>query len=1064
MSDPAVVVRATTRQSFTVGATASDASSYAAAASASGIISGSNSQSSNIDDSAVRVDMNRVHQARQAQEAQRKSGSSGDHRRSRNDHGKQAGADDKSHHRHKHRVTRESPSDSFSGKYAVDVRGVSHSYDGKKDVLHKLDLQIETGQIYGLLGPSGCGKTTLIKALLAQLDPKEGDIKIFGEKPGSVNSQVPGHDVGYMPQEIALYDEFTVQQNLHFFAKMHHMNEKDFQRRAKYLCKLLDLQDPNGKNAGQLSGGQKRRASLACGLLHSPKLLILDEPTVGVDPTLRSKIWKYLVKISRDEGTTVLLTTHYIEEARRAHRVGLMRDGKMLKQGTPKEIMKQSHCKTLEASFLKICKEDEKKSEEEGKKKEKRGDDQKGWCGGWWGGGSGGGRGRGRHNHESEEEEDDSSDEPSEQDEDDLSGLEDAADAGAGGMSEEDEAEAAAKNEGGGGGAGADAGGDNNADDEDDDEYDDHDVDAAKGSGKKQSNKHGKTFAGLKHDDFHEPLLPGGATSPLGATAAGNKQGQQRSRHSRPAHSPQHLQSPEVPSGDADDDVHYGGGGWQNKDKGGSEANRKANKPGNDEQQHGTGSGGGGKVQGWDKFSTTLALPRWPQLFGLCWKNVMRMLKGVAAMIFQFILPSIQVILFCVAIGKDPQHIHFGIVNHDAVGNNLLGTATLPAYLAHQVHLTNSPRHHPAHTLPEWAAHIVRTSGQAGVLGSIQTNVAAVTIADDPPKPVPADFLSASFIAELDDHFITRNYASEAQARDAVTTNAVWGYVYIPTNFTLNTLARVASAMIDPLAPISNDTLANSTLRYTLDMSNEQMTIFLVKSISASYSSLIHNYAPDLEKNAPLQMNDPVYGDPDASFTDFVAPGIIITIAFSGSIGLTAITFVLDKKTGNLDRIWASGVRASEIMLAQVLTQLIIFVVQIALLLMFGLLVFHLPSKGSVLLLYIICVLLGVTGMMLGLVIASKVTEERDAMQLALGLFFPALLLSGVMWPVESIPTPLYQISLGLPTTWAAEAGRSIMSRGWGIEHRQVWLGLVVPLAWSFVFFLWAAKSLRPKK
>jgi ABC-type multidrug transport system fused ATPase/permease subunit len=199
MSDPAVVVRATTRQSFTVGAT-SDAASYAAAASASGVISGSNTQSNSIDDNTgtVRVDMNRVHEARQAQEERRKSSSSNsnDHYRSRNDHGKQAGADDKPHHRHKHRVTRESPSDSFSGKYAVDVSGVSHSYDGKKDVLHKLDLQIETGQIYGLLGPSGCGKTTLIKALLAQLDPKEGDIKIFGEKPGSVNSQVPGHDVG----------------------------------------------------------------------------------------------------------------------------------------------------------------------------------------------------------------------------------------------------------------------------------------------------------------------------------------------------------------------------------------------------------------------------------------------------------------------------------------------------------------------------------------------------------------------------------------------------------------------------------------------------------------------------------------------------------------------------------------------------------------------------------------------------------------------------------------------------------------------------------------------------
>jgi hypothetical protein len=155
----------------------------------------------------------------------------------------------------------------------------------------------------------------------------------------------------------------------------------------------------------------------------------------------------------------------------------------------------------------------------------------------------------------------------------------------------------------------------------------------------------------------------------------------------------------------------------------------------------------------------------------VCWSDFLLLLSYC-----QFILPSIQVILFCVAIGKDPQHIHFGIVNHDAVGNNLLGTA-LPAYLAHQAHPTNSPHHHPAHTLPEWAAHVVRTGGQAGVLGPLQPSVAAVTIADDPPKPVPADFLSASFIAELDDHFITRNYASEAQARDAVETNAVWGYV-----------------------------------------------------------------------------------------------------------------------------------------------------------------------------------------------------------------------------------------------------------------------------------------------
>ena len=122
------------------------------------------------------------------------------------------------------------------------------------------------------------GKTTLIKVLLANLTPREGTVVIFGETPGSgPKSEVPGHDVGYMPQEIALYAEFTIYQNMHFYALMHGMTNDEFESRAKYLCKLLDLKEPKSKNAGKLSGGQQRRTSLACGLLHSPKLLILDE-------------------------------------------------------------------------------------------------------------------------------------------------------------------------------------------------------------------------------------------------------------------------------------------------------------------------------------------------------------------------------------------------------------------------------------------------------------------------------------------------------------------------------------------------------------------------------------------------------------------------------------------------------------------------------------------------------------------------------------------------------------------------------------------------------------------
>jgi len=1028
-----VVVRSTARQSFIVGArvpTDTQPAGVAAAAAAAAVPFTAGQPGTTAGSGHVRLDIAHVRaqqgsqqlgqgpqQSSSQQSKQRHGGDSSRNQR------RGSGAAEPSPARRKHSVTRKSPSDSFHGKYAVDVRGVTHSYDKKKDVLQKLDLQIEPGQIYGLLGPSGCGKTTLIKALLAQLDPKEGEIRVFGEKPGSANSEVPGHDVGYMPQEIALYDEFTIEQNLHFYGKVHNMPKKEFKKRSRYLCKLLDLKDPTGKNAGQLSGGQQRRASLACGLLHSPKLLILDEPTVGVDPTLRSKIWKYLGKISRDEGTTVLLTTHYIEEARRAHRVGLMRDGKMLRQGTPADIMKQTKCKTLEAAFLKICKKDEKEGEKEEKQHDEEEKRKKRGC---W---------PSKRNHSSDESDSPSDDEPSEKDEDDLSGEEEGA---GGGDAAKDADEAVAENEGAAaGGAGGDevdddgsGGGDSVREDEEADKA----RDARGSNGKEQARK---SFSGLKNDDFHQPLLAG-VSSPQGSSR-------------EPRRSPKqdkHLQSPE-PNDFGAEEVRPGGKPTWSAQGGKSGSKGKTSSDSDGE--------GDGELTGWDKFSTALALPRWPQLWGLCWKNLMRLRKGIAAMIFQFILPSIQVILFCVAIGKDPQHIHLGIVNHDAVGGYFppLPSAATGA-IGGPTDWALTPPTQPV--LPDWAAHIVRTGGNAGVLGSISAG------ADPDPKPVPADFLSRTFIEQLDSHFITHSYSSTDDAHRAVSTNAVWGYVLIPTNFTLNTLERIAAATVSPLAPIANDTLANSTLRYTLDMSNEQMTIFLVKSISESYRALIDTYAPGLEKQAPLQMDDPVYGDAKANFSDFVAPGIIITIAFSSSIGLTAITFVLDKKTGNLDRTWASGVRASEIMLAQVLTQLIIFVVQIGLLLVFGLLAFKLPSEGSVPLLFLICILLGVTGMMFGLVIASKVTEERDAMQCALGSFFPALLLSGVMWPVESIPTPLYQIALGLPTTWAAEAGRSIMSRGWGIEHRQVWLGLVVPFAWSFVFFLWAAKSLRAKK
>ena len=174
--------------------------------------------------------------------------------------------------------------------------------------------------------------------------------------------------------------------------------------------------------------------------------------------------------------------------------------------------------------------------------------------------------------------------------------------------------------------------------------------------------------------------------------------------------------------------------------------------------------------------------------------------------------------------------------------------------------------------------------------------------------------------------------------------------------------------------------------------------------------------------------------------------------------------FVVDSKSGVMDRGWSAGIRANEMMLSHSVTQLVILTVQIWILLFFGLVVFQLPMQGSIVLVFVITLLLAFSGVMYGLVIAAVCSEERQAMQLALGSFFPALLLSGIIWPVQAIPSYLRWMSLALPTTWAASAGRDVMGRGWGLADREVWLGILVVVGWNVVLFVIAATRLRTRE
>lgn len=181
-----------------------------------------------------------------------------------------------------------------------------------------------------------------------------GVIRMLGER--IVNNVIPSVSsrIGYLPQETALIRELTVRETLYFFGNIYQYERDKLDERYQMLHNLLEL-PPDDRRVVNCSGGQQRRVSFASALMHEPNLLILDEPTVGLDPILRDKTWNFLKDISRNQNKTVIITTHYIEEARQADRCGLMRNGILLDEGPPQEIIMRHHCGNLEEAFLKLC-------------------------------------------------------------------------------------------------------------------------------------------------------------------------------------------------------------------------------------------------------------------------------------------------------------------------------------------------------------------------------------------------------------------------------------------------------------------------------------------------------------------------------------------------------------------------------------------------------------------------------------------------------------------------------------------------------------------------------------
>lgn len=223
---------------------------------------------------------------------------------------------------------------------------------GPRTVLRDLDFTVPSGRITGLLGPSGCGKTTLMRAIAGTQAKVTGTLDVLGRPAGDARSR---HRIGYVTQAPSVYDDLSVRQNLHYFAAVLDPGRPAADRRAGAVTRAIadvDLTSHADTLAGQLSGGQRSRVSLAVALLGAPELLVLDEPTVGLDPVLRRDLWDLFHRLAADRGTTLLVSSHVMDEAERCHRLLLMRDGRILAEGTPEALRTRTHRDTVEEAFL----------------------------------------------------------------------------------------------------------------------------------------------------------------------------------------------------------------------------------------------------------------------------------------------------------------------------------------------------------------------------------------------------------------------------------------------------------------------------------------------------------------------------------------------------------------------------------------------------------------------------------------------------------------------------------------------------------------------------------------
>ena len=240
----------------------------------------------------------------------------------------------------------------------ITLIGLTKKFDSVTAV-DNISFEAEAGQIFGLVGPDGAGKTTTIRMLAGIMEPSGGEASVDGMDIVKQADELK-ESIGYMSQRFGLYEDLTVIENINFYADIYCVPKKERQQRIKRLFEFSGLEPFQKRLARNLSGGMKQKLGLACSLIHTPKVLFLDEPTAGVDPVSRREFWRILYELIK-EGVTILFSTSYLEEAERCGRVALIHKGKLLRCETPENIKRQTASESMEQAFVSIIKQYEQK-------------------------------------------------------------------------------------------------------------------------------------------------------------------------------------------------------------------------------------------------------------------------------------------------------------------------------------------------------------------------------------------------------------------------------------------------------------------------------------------------------------------------------------------------------------------------------------------------------------------------------------------------------------------------------------------------------------------------------